>query len=99
MKKNLLTRVEWSKPVSIQLHNNTLHTSPLPGSGALLAFILNVLDGYNMSKESIEDLDNETLTIHRMVETFKYAYAKRSAMGDPAFENMTQVRRCTFHGF
>ncbi|XP_046680502.1 scoloptoxin SSD14-like isoform X2 [Homalodisca vitripennis] len=80
----------WRDPITVRLHGNTLYTSPPPGSGAFLAFILNILDGFNMTQHSMDTLANMTVTTHRMVEAFKYAYARRTEIGDPDFVNITQ---------
>lgn len=68
-----------------------LYTTGLPGSGAVLSFILNVFDDYGFTPDSIADLNVTTLTYHRMIETFKYAYALRTNLGDEAFADMTEV--------
>lgn len=56
----------------------TLFTTPAPSSGPLLAFILNIISGYDF-------MDYSALSFHRIIESFKYAYAKRSDIGDPEF--------------
>ncbi|XP_031638996.1 glutathione hydrolase 1 proenzyme-like [Contarinia nasturtii] len=67
--------VEWAEPVTTKLKGNyTLHSTGLPGSGLILALILNVMNGYDASF-SVE-------YIHKMVESFKYGYAKRTFLGD-----------------
>lgn len=67
--------VEWSKPVSTTLRNNlTLYSMPLPSSGPVLAMILNVMEGY--------EADDSLTFYHRLIETYKFAYAKRSLLGD-----------------
>lgn len=67
--------VEWSKPVSIKMRNNlTLYSTPLPSSGRVLAMILNVMEGY--------EADNSLTFYHRLMETYKFAYAKRTLLGD-----------------
>jgi len=68
--------VRWESPLTIQLKNNkTLHSFPLPGSGPLLLFILNVLNNYLPDGVSLR-------TMQRITETFKYAYAMRMELGD-----------------
>lgn len=71
--------VRWEKPITAHLKDNKkLHTIPLPGSGPLVAFILNVLNKYLPEKVS-------TVAMQRIAETFKYAYAKRTLLGDDHF--------------
>ncbi|XP_022916451.1 glutathione hydrolase 1 proenzyme-like isoform X2 [Onthophagus taurus] len=83
---------EWMDPITTEFPNGEkLHTIGLPGGGPLLCFILNILAGYNMTKESIEDTNSTVLTYHRVVEAFKYAYARRTELGDPKFNELTQV--------
>lgn len=73
------SRPVWGKAVTADLPNGAkLYTTPAPSSGPILAFILNILSGYNA-------LDYSALSFHRIVESFKFAYAKRSDIGDPEF--------------
>lgn len=68
----------WQEPeVSQIINNQTLYTPPLPGSGILVAFMMNILNGFLPDKSST--------SFHRIAETFKFAYAKRSDLGDAAF--------------
>lgn len=74
-------KVRWEEAVSSKLSNNrTLFGIPLPGSGALVTFILNVLRDYLPNEQS-------TKSMHRITEVFKYAYAKRTALGDDHFSS------------
>jgi len=52
----------------------TLYTTPLPTSGVLLAFILNVMNELFTS--------NEPIYWQRVTETFKHAYGQRTNLGD-----------------
>ena len=52
--------------VSLESLNSTFYSVPPPGSGAILAYILNMLDLYK-----IKPKDDNPLLFHRIVETFK----------------------------
>lgn len=72
-------KVRWEEPIMAKLQNNkTIYTTPLPSSGPLIAFMMNILDGFLSSSESITMLQ-------RIAETFKYAYAERTGLGDAQF--------------
>ncbi|XP_063707824.1 scoloptoxin SSD14-like [Culicoides brevitarsis] len=57
--------------------NYSLFASPLPGSGSLLSFIFNVLNGLHIT-DSPESWA-------KIIETFKFAYGLRTKLGDPGF--------------
>lgn len=66
---------EWQQPLSSQVHGNyTLHSVSVPASGQILAMILNIMNGY--------EAENSVRYMHRMIEAFKFSYAKRSHLGD-----------------
>ena len=58
-----------------------MYTAPPPGSGVLLAFMMNVL-------EKLVPVEDDRIMWQRIIETFKWAYAKRTELGDPDFEDV-----------
>ncbi|XP_029048723.2 glutathione hydrolase 1 proenzyme-like [Osmia bicornis bicornis] len=77
-------RVKWMDPIESKVGNLTMYTAPPPGSGAILTFIMNVLNGL---------VPNEDVRVmwQYFVETFKWAYARRTELGDPAYVNVTSI--------
>lgn len=83
-------------PITVTFKNqDQVFTAPPPGSGVLLGFILNVLDGYGFNRESLDGVNNTVLTYQRIIETFKYAYAKRTELGDTKFINIKEASLTT----
>ena len=96
--------VRWETPASseVPLYPSStlvLHSSPPPASGGILAFVLHVL-GRLVSRRSSYAPPTPTPSPaeegefhHWIVESFKHAFAQRSAMADP--ESVTY--KCYFY--
>jgi len=73
-------KVQWEEAVKYHLRNGgfTLISSPPPGSGVITNSILAVMDLYNP-----DPLDrHRPLYWHRLIEATKFAFGKRTEMGD-----------------
>ncbi|XP_067259148.1 glutathione hydrolase 1 proenzyme-like isoform X1 [Chanodichthys erythropterus] len=71
--------------------NYTFHAPDAPFGGPVLALILNILKGYNISSSSVSTIKNKTLMYHRMIEAFRFADAQKSKLGDPHYKNITEI--------
>merc|ERR1719289_57025 len=81
-------KVQWEPTVSYRLKNKgyTLVSSPPPGSGVITNAIVGVMDLYNP-----DPMDKHNpLYWHRFVEATKFAFAKRTDMGDWSIPDIRQ---------
>ncbi|KAI8999293.1 gamma-glutamyltranspeptidase [Gaertneriomyces semiglobifer] len=70
-------------------HGHKVVTSPLPTSGPVLISILNLLEGYDLKSEG-----RTSTNVHRLIESYKHAYAERTFYGDPidpVYRNITAI--------
>ena len=72
----------WSDSVSTKILNKTIHSAPLPSSGNILTFVMNILEGYKFHENSYEFHRQDKLIYHRIVEAFKFAFGARTKLGD-----------------
>ncbi|XP_044272828.1 glutathione hydrolase 1 proenzyme-like isoform X2 [Tribolium madens] len=79
--------VEWQEPIRVKMPNNkTLYTAPLPGSGVILSFIMNLL------KDFLDNLQPFSVTNwQRIIESFKFGYGKRTELGDSNFVDVRNL--------
>ena len=86
------------EPAKVELKGGfTLYSIPPPGSGALLGYILNILDTYNLRKDVKADVADDPLTYHWITESFKHAFAQRTKLADPRF--VLEVNDVSFSDF
>lgn len=72
---------EWQDPIKIDLpFGQTLYTAPLPGSGVVLGFIMNILNNF-LDYSAPLSITNW----QRIIESFKFGYGKRTELGDMNF--------------
>ncbi|XP_054974955.1 glutathione hydrolase 5 proenzyme [Sorex araneus] len=69
--------------LAMPLGEYMLYSPPPPAGGAILSFILNVLQGFNFSSESVARLGGRVDLYHHLVETLKFAEGQRWRLCDP----------------
>ncbi|XP_078701568.1 glutathione hydrolase 1 proenzyme-like [Branchiostoma floridae x Branchiostoma belcheri] len=85
-------QVEVSDPLKISLEGGlTVLSPPPPGGGAVLSLMLNIWDGYGLNASCVDGVDNQVLTYHRMLEAFKFTFARKTELGDPNFVDVKEV--------
>lgn len=81
-------------PLEMALGNYTLYSPPPPAGGAILNFILNVLQGFNFSAETVARPEGKVNMYHHLVETLKFAIGQRWRLWDsysrPGIQNTSQ---------
>lgn len=85
---------KWGKPVASKLFTGEdFYTFPLPATGHVVTYILNILNGYNIQDQSFDFHSKDKLVYHRLVEAFKFAFAKRTKIGDELSEEVLNTLR------
>ncbi|KAL6456219.1 hypothetical protein MHYP_G00347610 [Metynnis hypsauchen] len=84
-----VTEVE---PWNVSLGDYTMYFPPPPSGGALVSFILNVMEGYKPNPASLEGKERVP-TYHRYIEACKFAKGLRKFMRDPRFNDITNASK------
>uniref|UniRef100_A0A668AMH1 Glutathione hydrolase n=1 Tax=Myripristis murdjan TaxID=586833 RepID=A0A668AMH1_9TELE len=71
---------------TVPLGNNRMHIPRPPAGGALLAFILSLMNGFSLSPKSMEG-DKRVHTYQRFIEAVKFANGHKRSIRDPVFSN------------
>ncbi|KAF5892019.1 gamma-glutamyltransferase 5-like [Clarias magur] len=68
--------------LSVQFGHFTMHSPPPPFGGAILSFILKVMEGFGLSPSSVKG-EARKQTLHNYIETLKFANGQRKNIRDP----------------
>ncbi|KAK3792405.1 hypothetical protein RRG08_045948 [Elysia crispata] len=80
------------KPIETTLDGSLRVLCPPPPScGVVLSFILNILDGFLLNPNDLASPEARIHMYHRTIEAFKFAYAKRSSLGDEDFVDVKEL--------
>ncbi|OMJ15176.1 Gamma-glutamyltranspeptidase 1 [Smittium culicis] len=75
------------RPTGVITYNGRkVITASPPTSGSVVTTVLNILEGYDMKR-----VKDRELSVHRMVEAFKFRFSLRTDLGDPGFVNVTEI--------
>uniref|UniRef100_A0A182Q6K4 Gamma-glutamyltransferase n=1 Tax=Anopheles farauti TaxID=69004 RepID=A0A182Q6K4_9DIPT len=71
----------WDAPSHTSIRDSSqVFSFPLPGSGPVLNYMLNIVDNFAGKLRQ-----GDPLSWHRIVESFKHGYGLRTRLGDPGF--------------
>ncbi|XP_053479914.1 gamma-glutamyltransferase 5a [Ictalurus furcatus] len=87
-------KVVESEPWNVSLDKYTMYFPPPPAGGAILSFILNIMERYEMNPTFIKG-NEKVLTYHRYVEACKFANAQKQFIKDPKFTSDKEARNLT----
>ncbi|NWV00410.1 GGT5 hydrolase, partial [Upupa epops] len=85
-------KADVSTALNITLNNHTTVFSPEPPmGGAVLLFILKILEEYNLCEASLATLEEKIETYHRIAEALKFGNMLKPHMSDPAFSDAKKI--------
>ncbi|XP_032308326.1 glutathione hydrolase 1 proenzyme isoform X2 [Drosophila ananassae] len=77
--------------ITMDLGEDTLYVIPPVSSGSVVAHALSILQGYNLTKDDLATEELKARTIHRITEAVKFAFARRSQLGDMHYIDAREV--------
>ncbi|XP_066465912.1 glutathione hydrolase 5 proenzyme [Tiliqua scincoides] len=80
------------KALNISLGNYAMYSAPEPAAGPIIFFILNVLKGFNFTKESMSTPGGSATAYHYIAEALKFANGQRPKVEDPKFSGAEEGR-------
>ncbi|XP_037049936.1 scoloptoxin SSD14-like [Bradysia coprophila] len=85
-----LYQPKWGKPIESRLFNgNRLFSCPPPSTSSLVTYVFNILEGYRFHEHTLDYYQNENpILYHILVEAFKFAFGKRTKLGDEMSEGV-----------
>ncbi|XP_018428261.1 PREDICTED: gamma-glutamyltransferase 5 [Nanorana parkeri] len=75
-------KVQIVRPLNFSLGSHTLYSPPPPAGGAILSFLLNVLEGYHFSPSSVQSEQEQIQTYHYVTEAFKFANGQKCQLAE-----------------
>ncbi|KAG1686700.1 Glutathione hydrolase 1 proenzyme [Nymphon striatum] len=85
-------KADWVTPITTKINGMELFGLPAPSSTSFVFFVLNVMNGYELTTETLQNTDSAILTYHRLIEAFKYGEALVGELGDPKYANITEAQ-------
>lgn len=73
----------------------TAHVPRQPFAGPMMAFVLNIMESYNMTNEDVSTHEGIALFYHRYIEAWKFAYGHNDCFGDD-FEHFEICKEITY---
>ncbi|XP_078277251.1 glutathione hydrolase 5 proenzyme-like [Rhinoraja longicauda] len=80
------------EPLTVSLGNYTMYTPPAPSRGAILNFMLKILEGFHFTPKSLEGTQRVE-TYHRIIESLKFANGRRDKISMQRLEQLAQAAR------
>ncbi|XP_041095967.1 glutathione hydrolase 5 proenzyme-like [Polyodon spathula] len=69
-------KVKIQDPLLVEMGGYLMYIPPVPAGGAVLSFILKVMEGFGLTPDSLKG-ENRTLTYHRIVEALKFGNGQK----------------------